>query len=233
MNAATRELLPEIDGMLPDIAARLYRDMIRPYLGHRVIDAGAGVGLYSNLISEDNRQVVALESEETFIDPLKARLSGKDEVHLCDLGDQAGLGDFAAADSAICINVMEHVEDHRQLLCNIKAKLDPEGRLVLLVPAHPWLYNRMDAAVGHFRRYRKSEVQALLNETGWKVEDIRYFNSLSIPAWFIAGKVMRVDQPGKSLIRYAHVLMPFLMWADKTFARGKIGISVIAVARAT
>ncbi|MCX7809021.1 MAG: class I SAM-dependent methyltransferase, partial [Deltaproteobacteria bacterium] len=61
-------------------------------------------------------------------------------------------------DTVVCINVLEHIQDDEKALAAVGASLDDHGRLLLLVPAHPWLYGSVDEGVGHCRRYTKNEL---------------------------------------------------------------------------
>jgi SAM-dependent methyltransferase len=225
-----RRALADVDSTMPELAAYLY-DEIAQYLGGRVIDAGAGVGLYSRILLEHGKHVVALEGDPELVPALQTRLGpGGSEVYRCDLAAPEGLPEFASAESAVCINVAEHIRDDTQALRNIRERVAPGGKLVILVPAHPWLYNQLDKAIAHFRRYTRGSLLTLLDRSGWRADSITYFNSLSIAPWFITGTVFRKDVPGSSLIRLGGVVMPLMNWVDRNVARGKVGISLVAVA---
>src|SRR5678809_1721825 len=58
-------------------------------------------------------------------------------------------------DTAICLNVIEHIRDDVQAFRNLSAVLTPGGRAIILVPNVPFLYSPLDAAVGHYRRYTR------------------------------------------------------------------------------
>jgi len=226
-----RRGLRDVDSSMPELSAWVYR-RIEQHLGHRVIDAGAGIGTYSELLQEHGKQVVALEADPELVPDLRSRLEPSGgEVYACDLAAPEGLPNFEPADSAICINVAEHLDDDRQGLLNVRERVLPGGKLFIFVPAHPWLYNRIDKAAGHFRRYQRRELADRLVESGWQLEGLTYFNCFSIPLWFIAGTVLRRDMPGTSLMRLAGTIMPLLDWLDRTLSRGKAGVSLIAVAR--
>jgi len=230
MTADLPKALQEFEEAMPSFAGYMYR-RVSKYLGTRVLDAGAGAGTYGEMLLNEGRQVVAIESDPALLQVLHSRLDGPGaEVYGGDLASPDGLPSFEAVDSSICLNVLEHIEDDRKALANIRERLRPGGTLVVLVPAHPVLYNHIDKAVGHYRRYRRAQLLDTLRQTGWQVGEITYFNAPSILAWFIAGKVLRKDVPGKSLSRFGDTLMPFLNWIDKNLIRGSLGISLIAVA---
>ncbi len=59
-------------------------------------------------------------------------------------------------DTAVLLNVLEHVDDDRSLLADISARLALGGTLCIWVPAFPSLFGEFDRLVGHCRRYRKT-----------------------------------------------------------------------------
>lgn len=80
------------------------------------------------------------------------------------------------------LDVIEHIEDDKQALIGIRKILKPDGKLLLTIPSHPWLYSLYDAAVGHYRRYTSASIQNVLTETGFTVVEQRYFFIFLIPA---------------------------------------------------
>lgn len=74
------------------------------------------------------------------------------------------------------LNVLEHIEDDKKALSNIKDLLDTEGRLILYLPAKMFLWSQMDVLANHYRRYEKSEIISKLEIVGFKIESIEYFD---------------------------------------------------------
>ena len=67
----------------------------------------------------------------------------------------------AQFDTILYIDVLEHIADDRAELARAGRHLAPEGNLVVLLPAHQFLFSRFDAAIGHFQRYDKRSLAAL------------------------------------------------------------------------
>jgi SAM-dependent methyltransferase len=147
------EGLTDVEQALPRFARWMYRTA-RGHLGHSVLDAGAGIGTHTELLLGDGHEVVAVEANSAFVRRLHERFPDSQALKIFegDLAAPGGLGDFLPVDSAICLNVIEHIVDDVQSLKNIGQKVRPGGSLVALVPAHPWLYNNLDRAIGHHRR---------------------------------------------------------------------------------
>jgi SAM-dependent methyltransferase len=88
----------------------------------------------------------------------------------------------ASADVVVLLDVLEHLPDPVSTLGHMHAVLRPGGRVILTVPAHQWLYGDWDAALGHYRRYRPSEVRRHATEAGFAVERLSYWNGFTFPA---------------------------------------------------
>jgi SAM-dependent methyltransferase len=97
------------------------------------------------------------------------------------LPDQVPLGP-ESFDAVVMLDVLEHVADDAAALATACRLLAPGGRLLLTVPAFPFLWSRHDELTHHFRRYRRPQLRRLLDENGFAVERLTHFNSLLFPA---------------------------------------------------
>ncbi len=221
--------LGDIEQAMPRFARWMYAT-VKPSLGDRVVDAGAGIGTYAEMLLADGHEVVALEYDAAFAEQLKERFAGNARVSVfqSDLCDANGLPDFAPGDSMLCLNVLEHVPDDILALKNMRERVKPGGSLALLVPAGPRLLNSMDRAIGHYRRYSKKELERKLSRTGWKVEQSFRFNAFGIPGWFVAGLLGR-KTPGRTLSGLYDALTPGFAMAEKYAIRRMAGLSLVAI----
>jgi SAM-dependent methyltransferase len=224
--------LQDIEQAMPRFAHWLYHT-VRGDLGQRVLDAGAGIGTYTELLLDEGKSVIALEYDAAFVTEMKQRFHDDPRVfvHQADLGDLGGLPVFPEADSAICLNVLEHIEDDLQGIRNIRDRVRPGGTLVALVPAYSWLLNPMDRTLGHHRRYARRQFLERLAEGGWVVERCFRFNAFGIPGWFVAGTLLRRNKPGRDLTRLYDFLVPAFAVLERNVIRGAVGLSLVAVCR--
>jgi SAM-dependent methyltransferase len=82
----------------------------------------------------------------------------------------------------ICLfDVLEHIEADQAALERIAALLKDDGRLVLTVPAHQWLFGTHDKFLHHFRRYSKRNLIERLTTAGFFQQKVSYFNFLLFP----------------------------------------------------
>ena len=71
-------------------------------------------------------------------------------------------------DTVVLLNVLEHIPDDHQALGDIYESLAPGGKVVLWVPAFEALYGKFDQRIGHYRRYRRNELLALVHKVGFQ-----------------------------------------------------------------
>jgi SAM-dependent methyltransferase len=86
-------------------------------------------------------------------------------------------------DTIVYIDVLEHIADDRKEMKRAAELLKPNGRLIILSPAHQFLFTPFDAAIGHFRRYNKQMLRAITPkelslERLWYLDGIGMFASL-------------------------------------------------------
>jgi SAM-dependent methyltransferase len=169
-------------------------DQARAHVGRRVLDAGCGAGnITRQLIDRD--QVVAVDVWDDFVETMERRFEGAQNlaVHRFDLADPAMTEALLPyrLDSAICANVLEHVEDHRAALSNIAGALAPGAPIFLLVPAFPALYGEHDRADHHFRRYTKRSLRETVAGLPVEIERDYYMNLPGFFAWLLVVRMMR------------------------------------------
>jgi glycosyltransferase involved in cell wall biosynthesis len=174
-------------------------ETIRPYVGKRVLELGAGIGNLTRLLAPRRQCYVATDIDPEHLARLNVRFHHRPNLRVahCDLADP---GDFAALaggmDTVVCLNVLEHVVDDLQGLRNMHAALAPGGRAIVLVPHGQELYGSLDRALGHHRRYSHADLRKKMEQCGFRVERILEFNRISRPAWYISGRVFQRSSLG-------------------------------------
>ena len=173
---------------------RWMADTIAPHLGSHVLELGAGIGNLSRLLSPRRRRYVATDIDRESLARLQCRLQHRPnlETALCDLTRPEDFQPFhAQMDSVVCLNVLEHVEDDLLGLRNIHSTLRPGGRAIVLVPQGQSVFGTLDQALGHFRRYSRSELESKMKASGFRLEQMLEFNRITYPGWFISGRILR------------------------------------------
>lgn len=168
-------------------------DTIRPYLGRSVLEIGAGIGNLTRLLIARRQRYIATDIDGEHLSRLEARFQNRPgfSARYCDLSDP---GDFAAlreaVDTVVCLNVVEHIEDDQRALRNIASALEPGGRAIILVPQGQWAYGAIDKALGHYRRYSAAELRERVERAGFTCEEMIEFNRISLPGWYLHGKLL-------------------------------------------
>ena len=142
-------------------------DTLRPFLGARVLEVGAGLGANLPFLGGGAaRHWVALEPDPELAAEIAARIRDGTLPPTCTVvnGTIDELGADDVFDSILYIDVVEHIEDDRAELGRAARHLARGGRLIVLAPAHQFLYSPFDAAIGHRRRYSLAALEALAPE---------------------------------------------------------------------
>jgi glycosyltransferase involved in cell wall biosynthesis len=206
-------------------------DRLRPFVGDRVLEIGAGIGTMTEQFIPRERYV-ASDLNVHYVDYLQAYALGKPylEVRGADvlrLEDFHGLeGGF---DTVIMLNVLEHVHDEQVALANIRSLLQKNGRAILLVPQHPGLYGTLDEALGHRERYTRDGLRRSVETAGFAVDTIFDFNRFSVPGWWLNGKVLRRKAFSRVQLKALDVGIPLLRRIDRFLPWS--GQSLVVVAR--
>jgi SAM-dependent methyltransferase len=179
-------------------------DTIRPFVGQRVLEIGAGMGNLTRYLSRRRERYVATDIDAEHLVRLRNRLRHRPklETAVLDLARPDDFQPFAASmDTVICLNVLEHLEDDVACLKNIHGALQSGGRAIILVPEGQGLFGQVDVVLGHRRRYSRQQLQARMEEAGFAGERILDFNRVSRPAWFLNSRVLRRSSLGRFQLR--------------------------------
>jgi SAM-dependent methyltransferase len=204
-----------------------------PSRGARVAEVGAGIGTFSQrLLDAGVRELLLIEPEPLCVARLHARFGAVNRVRISDdaLPDAPALAEWAGScDVVVCQNVLEHIADDRAALVAMATALRPGGTVALLVPAHPWLFNRLDRRFGHERRYSRSRLRWLAGEAGLTVDRLERFNALGIVGWLAQGLTPVPAIRPSALRVYERAVRPWRRFEDRV--RVPVGLSLILHAR--
>jgi len=169
-------------------------DTIRPYIGERVLEIGAGIGNLTRVLIPRVKCYVAGDIDGEHLARLTTRFQHRHnlQVRHCDLANPADFAGLAGTiDSVVCLNVLEHIEDDLQGLRNIHTALRTGGRAIILVPHGQEIFGTLDTALGHYRRYSHQELTEKMESTGFRVERVLNFNRISRPGWYLNGTILK------------------------------------------
>jgi SAM-dependent methyltransferase len=135
-----------------------------------VFDVGAGNGFVAAGLSAAGFDTVVIEPNA--VGARNALKRGLKHVVQSTLAS-AGFHDHTAGAVGL-FDVLEHIESELPFLAEIQRCLIPGGRLYISVPAYQSLWSVEDVLAGHYRRYNRRRLRALLSSAGFEIEYITY-----------------------------------------------------------
>ncbi len=206
------------------IAAKAHRrrrwilGQVRPYLGRRVFEAGAGIGNLSNLFLDRQRLVLA-ERDPACVAFLRSRFERRENIRVVS-ADVANFDDYADCreeqlDTVLCANVLDLLESDEQALQGFESLLMPGGHCIVVAAAGVWLHAPLDAQLGRVRRYGEAELGRKMRAAGFEVVYTRRFNRLGTLGWAIYAHLLRRRCLGPRAVAWAVRLVPLLGILDR------------------
>lgn len=142
-------------------------------VGH-VLDIGCGTGRNALLLRNFAKSVMGTEDTDEAIQLAREKNAWL-PVTKGSLPEVLVAGTF---DLVAMFDVLEHVQDDRMALRNIREKLNSGGYILLTVPAYRMLWSEHDELAHHKRRYTKGELERVVRDAGFTVLRASYFNTL-------------------------------------------------------
>ena len=201
-------------------------DAVSPFMGKRILELGSGIGNMSQHLPAGELLYLTEASSDCFTHLKKmieqrAQNAEPVEGELLDLNqpwvDRLSQKNF---DTVVSFNVMEHIEDDeaafRQQYQILKASQSSGvKRIVVFVPAHPWLFGSLDRIFLHFRRYRRDRIQKLFQKIDPQCKvQTRHFNLVGTPGWFMMGRVLKKTTIDMGAIKTFERLIPWIRALD-------------------
>jgi 2-polyprenyl-3-methyl-5-hydroxy-6-metoxy-1,4-benzoquinol methylase len=196
-----------------------------------VIDVGAGIGSTAKVLNfKKFKRWVELEPDQTHVkkirqDQIRGLIPEYYEVRCGMLRDIAQKEVF---DTILYIDVLEHIESDSEELLLAERYLSTKGNIIILAPAHPFLFTIFDQRVGHFRRYNKKTMESI-SPPNLKVINLRYLDSIGMIASFLNKSFLRSDSPKPSHIKlWDRILVRTSRKFDKILSYN-LGKSIVCV----
>jgi SAM-dependent methyltransferase len=171
-----------------DIIARLIERQAGLPERARILEVGAGTGSNLELLMRYGR-VDAIEPDDQARALAAARSGLAVKGGLLPDGVELENGAYHLI---VLLDVLEHIPDDRGTLAALRSKLAPGGRVMVTVPAAPWMWSAHDAAHHHHRRYAAATLTKVFADAGYQVRYRSHFNTVLFPliaAARVAGKV--------------------------------------------
>ena len=214
----------------------IFSELIAPHLGPSVLEIGSGIGTYSPRIVTDPKvkQLTCVEVDlscsATAREVLAAAKVRKPVEHI--------VADYLGAplakdryDTALLINVLEHLQEDRVAIRKARSELRMDGTLVIFVPAFGLLMSDLDRRLGHHRRYTTKSLRKLLEGAGFTVTTLRYYNLAGFLGWLWRFRVRGRTEQSPDLVRFFdRRILPVQLLVERRLQL-PLGQSVYAVAK--
>ncbi len=145
-----------------------------------ILDIGAGAGTFVILAHSLGYPVLGIDTSEAQVRSAHQLLTAKGLperlIRRCLLEDLTAEGVYF--DSAVMLDVIEHIPEPVQFLNTVRLVLKPQARIIVSVPAIPHFYGERDRLSGHYLRYDPQTLCTHLVEGGYEVEQWQYWNFL-------------------------------------------------------
>lgn len=136
--------------------------------GARVLDVGCGTGDNLRCIWREDARFFGLEYSAATTQAARRLLGDRADVQV---GSATEIPfEDASVDLALCIEVLEHIDDHEKALAEIWRVLRPGAHLILAVPFRHWFKSYLPL-MGHHRHYTRRDVETMLAKHGFEIAD--------------------------------------------------------------
>jgi 2-polyprenyl-3-methyl-5-hydroxy-6-metoxy-1,4-benzoquinol methylase len=233
-----------LSGELEEFELSNYRkyqyDLIAKHLGKNILEVGSGDRSFTNQILKHAKQfdrIVSIEPSATLFEIHENKYKFPDNVSFCmmDLFDTTK-DTFGLFDTALFVHVLEHVEKDQEALDKVHELLLPDGKVLIEVPALPFLFSVHDDMLGHYRRYTKETIKNIVDTDKYVIVDIWYQDIIGVLGslyFFKIKKTKLASDVGVQLVKnqgdvYDRYVIPFEGFVEK-FIRFPLGLSVTAV----
>lgn len=199
------------------------------FLHGDILEAGCGIGNFTNQLTKYGK-VWAIDIDKKYINQTKQNVGGKAIIGMGDIEKGKYFFNNQKFNTIVCLNVLEHIKDDQAALNNFFKLLKKEGRLILLLPAHQFLYGEIDRSIDHFRRYNKSKIEERLKQIGFKIDQSRRLNLLGAIGWLVAGRILKETVVKKGTIKIFNLIAPGILQLENII-EPPIGISILVIAQ--
>lgn len=218
------------------ILARLLDEVMTGSVHAKTLDVGCGTGATMGFL-ERYGEVTGIDISPMAVE--YCREQGRQRLCLAS-GESLPFVD-GSFDLVTALDLLEHLEHEVAGLREMWRVLKSDGRLVVMVPAFMFLWSEFDRFSGHYRRYTRSELKHRVEEAGFEVARLSYFNTLLFPViWGVravknlmgkrASASSDLDSPGRVV---NGLLTRVFSLESHLIASGPLpfGVSLLCVAR--
>lgn len=204
-------------------------EQVRPFLGRDVLEVGTGIGsTMQALCSHEQTTWTGVEPDAELAAAARGVSVPSGVAVDVRHGTIDAVGPSERFDSVIYIDVLEHIEADAAELQSSSAHLRSGGHLIVLSPAHQWLYSPFDKAIGHFRRYTAKTLNGV-RPANLTQRRLRYLDSVGMCASLANRILLKQSLPTRRQIAlWDRRIVPISRLVDPLFGF-TLGRSILGV----
>lgn len=210
---------------------KYYSRFLLPFLKGKIAEVGAGIGsTTSHLCNGSQESWLCIEPDPGLYQELERKINSGQLPPICASfkGILQNLNVRQQFNAILYIDVLEHIENDAAELNRGKEHLVQNGYLIVLVPAHQFLFSPFDNAVGHYRRYNKKTLKKI-SPNGMQLLSLRYLDSVGFFASAINRMLLKQKNPTQTQIKiWDKILVPLSKITD-LLTRYNAGKTLIAI----
>lgn len=198
---------------------------VKKYLKKNILEVGAGIGSFTLTYLQQNKKITLTETDTNNFNIIKERFKDRNISIYSSLTKDLN----EVYETIMYMNVLEHIEEDKKEIEFAISKLQKNGYLIILVPAHNKLYSKFDKAIGHYRRY-EIDFFHNLKLTNVHIEKLCYLDCAGYFLYYI-NKIFFKEEtyPSKyKIFIWDKIFTPFTILLDKLTGY-KFGKNILCV----
>ncbi|MBI5841478.1 MAG: class I SAM-dependent methyltransferase [Chloroflexi bacterium] len=208
-----------------------FKSEIDACIGKRVLEVGAGLGANTGILCDGSQtEWVCLEPDAELLGTIRSKIE-RGEFPRCCTARGGFVSDLPAEesfDTILYMDVLEHIEKDWLELENACKHLTIGGKLIVLSPAHNFLYSPFDKSIGHYRRYANKSISAI-TPADCRIVKLIQLDLLGIFTSLANRFFLRQPIPSeKQILFWDRNIVPISKFFDR-FAGYRFGRSIICV----
>ncbi|MBW3567095.1 MAG: class I SAM-dependent methyltransferase [Proteobacteria bacterium] len=150
----------------------------------KILEIGCGTGGNLEMLSAHG-QLSAMEMDATARSIALEKTNGEIDIRSGRCPEEIPFSDERF--DLICLfDVLEHIEEDRETLCEISRLLTDDGLVLVTVPAYQWLWSAHDEFLHHKRRYSMRSLRKVVTSSDLQITKLSYFNTFLFPLAVVA-----------------------------------------------
>ena len=188
-----------------------------------VLEVGAGIGGLTKIYLRNRfyKKWTCIEPDKKNYKKLKKNLeiySKKNNLEIINSSIEDYLKVSKKFDLIILADVLEHLQNDKEILFRLYKILNSKGRIILFTPACQYLYSKFDKEIGHFRRYSFETLENIIPNNS-EILMLKYIDSFGFFASLTNKLIIKSATPSlKQILFWDRLIIPISKKLDYFFS---------------